>query len=97
MLIVNNMQVGHRIGDVSKVEKIHARIELPYCDAAKVVSFAVPETAVPALSAGDRLYISSGGTGAYRTVLRVEAIAGGAVMIVLDPRHAQLAAPMPTE
>jgi hypothetical protein len=92
MLSINGTPGDLGTRDVAKLENIHARVELSYCDAAKVGSFAVSEAALPGLRAGDQVYVSSGGTGAYRTVLRVEPIAGGAVMILLDPRHAQVAA-----
>jgi hypothetical protein len=56
-----------------------------YLDASRVRSFAVAQHSLPQLSTGDVIYIASGGKGAYRTVLRVEPIADGTVMITLDP------------
>lgn len=100
MSTINNISADHSIRDAGAIERntqrsrVQARIEVSYCDAAKVGSFAVSEDALPGLGAGDQIYVSSGGVGAYRTVLSVEPIAGGAVMILLDPGHATVAPPV---
>jgi hypothetical protein len=60
-------------------------VEVAYLDASQVRSFAIAQNALPQLSTGDLIYVASGGKGAYRTVLRVEPIADGTVMIILDP------------
>ena len=97
MVIINNASTDSTNWNTAPIERINARVEVSYVDAAKVGSFAVAASALPGLNAGDRIYVSSGGTGAYRTVLRVEPIAGGAVMISLDPGYANVAAPSSLE
>ena len=85
MIPLNPNQVGTRIQTHGGVERIQAYVEIAYCDAAQVRTFAVANNSLPHLSPGDQIYLASGGQGAYRTVLKVEPIAGGSLMIFLEP------------
>jgi hypothetical protein len=98
MLTMNNISADYRLREAGGVQRVQARVEVSYVDAAKVGSFAVAKEALPGIGAGDQIYVSSGGTGAYRRVLRVEPLAGGAVMILLDPGYGKAAAaPVPVK
>ena len=92
MLTMNNIS-DYRLREAAGVQRVQARVEVSYVDAAKVGSFAVSKEALPGIGTGDQIYVSSGGTGAYRRVLLVEPLAGGAVMILLDPGYGKAAAP----
>ena len=91
MLTMNNIAADHRLREASGIQRIQARVEVSYVDAAKVGSFAISKEALPGLGAGDQIYVSSGGSGAYRRVLRVEPLSGGAVMVLLDPGYGKAA------
>ena len=94
MLTINNTSSSYPTRDAAAIERVQARVEVSHADAARVKSIAISEGAVPGLAAGDLIYVKSEGMGAYRTVLRVEPIAGGAMMILLDPGHPTLAPPI---
>ena len=96
MLTMNNISTDYRLREATGVQRIQARVEVSYVDAAKVGSFAISKEALPGIGAGDQIYVSSGGAGAYRRVMRVEPLAGGAVMVLLDPGYGRAAAPAAT-
>lgn len=85
MLPVTQMAAADRHPDFAGVRNIRARVEVPDKDVARLQSFTILNGALPALEAGDQIYVSSGRAGVYRMVMRVEPIAGGAVMIWLSP------------
>lgn len=81
---LNSANPGFRNPRLENLERVQASVEVAYADPRKVGSFSVPAGTLLRLSPGDQIYVSSGGNGAYRMVVRVEAIADGSVMVWLD-------------
>lgn len=88
---ISNISFENRARQPRPLDQIQAVLEVSYCDVSRVRTLAVSRSAAPILAPGDQIYLSSGGNGAYRTVLRVEPIADGSVMIFLEPGRAERA------
>ena len=78
---------GLRTTGANSFDRIGKTIELPDTDVTQVRSLSIAEALFPKLRPGDDVYLSSGGSGVFRRVVRVEPIDGGSIVIWHGPRH----------
>jgi hypothetical protein len=78
---------GLRTMSAGGIDHICRTVEIPDADVAEVSGFSMGDVVFPRLRPGDQVYLCSAGYGVHRRVVRVEPIAGGNVVVWLDPGY----------